>query len=152
MPDIMEGLLTVHYSQQYASDKKKNEIVDISRVWKLQSSLITFTMGTRLEPHGANIAHCVVLLIEKLLVWKWQGRLVMQAISADNDPQIKQWKKFFEPKSKNMALTDNTITFNGKYEEHKQTKQNKRVNKNKHDAVEDHCRFLYILSTGDMLL
>lgn len=51
-----------------------------------------------------------------------------------------------------MALTDNTITFNGKKEEHKQTKENKRVNKNKHDAVEDHCWFLYIWSMGDMLL
>lgn len=52
------------FSQQYASYKKNNVIVDISCVWQLQSSLITFTMGTRSEPHGANIAHCVVLLTD----------------------------------------------------------------------------------------
>jgi len=58
MRNIMEG-------QQYASHKKNNEIVDFSRVWQQQSSLITFAMGTRLEPHGANIAHCVVLLTDR---------------------------------------------------------------------------------------
>ncbi len=111
----MEGLLTVHYSQQYASYRKKiNLIVDISHVWQLQSSLITFTMGTRSELHGTNIAHCVVLLTDEETAGLEMAReiLVMQAISADNDHQMKQYKNNLN--RKNMAHSDDTNTFKGK--------------------------------------